>query len=860
MKRKSKDVNQATEARSENKKQPGSALSAALLPVLLGIVLMAALIWQLHEASSSEQSRQQTRVLAEAYNQQLQLLLGITDANAKTLPAHPALVSALLRQDDDTLARLEHEWAQTPYLDSVVIMKPGSKRADKPLSFAALDHLGLAATSQQSSLEYIAGNDSALFYQASPIMHPQQSRVIGTLLLVYDAQALLGKLFDFSTDGSWQVSLQQQLPQAPIVELYRAGSVLQDGLSQSFTTAHPYWQLNIAVDRAALQDSPWLLHYSGLLLILLLSALAALLLLRSRMQQQQANDIATLIDAVKQRQPDLLKDLAGTTLQPAAEPLRKLLSRNAALETAPPAALSTRPEAAATPNSLSSVETSESAPATSTAARAQNESLDDALEIDILDLQLDESALQAAIAASSDPAQVEPGIFRAYDIRGVVGKDLHADTAYWIGRAIGSESIACGEARVVVGRDGRLSSEELQQALVRGLVDTGCSVLDLGMVPTPLVYFATHQLDATSGVMITGSHNPPDYNGFKVVIAGETLASERITALHQRIISQDLASGAGSMQTVNLLDQYVEYISNDITLDNQLTVVIDCGNGVASVIAQRLLESIGCTVIPLFCEVDGTFPNHHPDPGKPENLQDLIRKVLKTGADLGLAFDGDADRLGVVTNKGEIIYSDRLLMLLADDVVSRNPGCDVIYDVKCTRRLAALVSRNGGRPIMWKTGHSLMKAKMQETGALLGGEMSGHIYLKERWFGFDDGIYAAARLLEILSMKAGSADLIFARYPVSPSTPELNIEVTEDSKFAIIRALEESADWGDGNLTALDGIRIDYPNGWGLIRASNTTPMLVLRFEGETEEDLQQIQNLFRDRLLAVAPDIHWPF
>lgn len=850
MKRKSKATNQTTGAQPKQRKQPGSPFSAALLPVLLGIALMAALIWQLHEASTAEQQRQQTGILAEAYNQQFQLLLGITDANAKTLPVHPALINALLLQDDDSLSRLEHDWAQAPYLNSVVIMKPGSKPADKSLSFAAQDHLGLAATSQQSSLEYVSGNGNALFYQASPVMHPQQSRVIGTLLLVYDAQALLGLLAEAGQDGKWQVSLQQQLPQAPKVELYRAGSGQQGSSPQSFKTAHPYWQLSISLDRAALLDSPWLPYYLGLLLIPLLSALAALSLLRSRLQQQQAKAAATLLQALKARQSRQLDGLLGTALQPAIEPLRSLLACKTSA-TATKAA----PTQAAT-SQTTAIPARSSAPV----RPAQTVMPADALEIDILDMELDESALQAAVTAVTGAAEVDLGIFRAYDIRGVVGKNLDANTAYWIGRAIGSESIACGEARVVVGRDGRLSSEQLQEALSRGLADTGCTVLDLGLVPTPLVYFGTHQLEATSGVMITGSHNPPDYNGFKVVIAGETLANERITALHQRITNQDLAAGEGSVQTVNLLDQYVDYISNDIALGNPLKVVVDCGNGAAAVIAQRLLESIGCFVTPLFCEVDGTFPNHHPDPGNPDNLQDLIHKVKETGADLGLAFDGDGDRLGVVTNTGEIIYSDRLLMLLARDVVSRNPGCDVIYDVKCTRKLATLISRSGGRPIMWKTGHSLMKAKLQETGALLAGEMSGHIYFKERWFGFDDGLYAAARLLEILSMEVDSADQVFARYPVSPSTPELNIEVTENSKFTIIQALQDSADWGDGSITSLDGIRVDYSNGWGLIRASNTTPMLVLRFEGDSEEDLQQIQNLFRDRLLAVAPDINWPF
>ena len=871
MKRKKTGASQTTEAKPQHKKHQGSPLASTFLPILLGLAIAAAVLLQLNQSITAQQTSEQASQLATAYNQQLDLLLGMADANAKTLPASTPLVNAILRQDDEAIVRLEREWAQAPYLSEVVIMQPGSQRADKSLSFSALDHLGLAATSQQSALEYVTSGDKQLFYQASPILHPQQTRIIGTLLLIYDARSMLERLAGASTDARWQVSLHQQLPQAPMIELYRTGPGLQDPATQSFATQHPYWTLAVAVDRPSLLQSPWLSHYLALLLVLLFTALAALLVLRGKLRQQLTANIAAARNALGDNQPQLLEELAGTALQPLAEPLRKLLRRSNGNGSPVPAdshagtaaekaveQQAPQPEKAPQSPVPTPAGTIESTPAES----FLDDVLDDVLDIDILDMELDESILQSEqvhAPAASQP-RIDAGIFRAYDIRGIVGTNLDAETAYWIGRAVGSESIARGEARIVVGRDGRLSGQQLAAGLIRGLTETGCTVLDLGMVPTPLVYFGTHQLDASSGVMVTGSHNPPDYNGFKVVIAGETLASERITALYQRIVKQDILQGEGAVQQVNLLDQYVDYISDDVAIGNPLKVVVDCGNGVAGVVAPRLLEELGCIVSPLYCEVDGNFPNHHPDPGKPENLQDLIRKVQEDGADLGLAFDGDGDRLGVVTNKGEIIYPDRLMMLLAKDVVSRNPGCDIVYDVKCTRRLAALISRCGGRPVMWKTGHSLMKAKLRETGALLAGEMSGHIFFKERWFGFDDGIYAAARLLEILSMEVDSADQVFARYPVCPSTPELTIEVTEDSKFAIIEALQSSADWNGGSLTTLDGIRVDYPKGWGLIRASNTTPMLVLRFEGDSEEDLQQIQNLFRDRLLAVAPDIHWPF
>ncbi len=464
----------------------------------------------------------------------------------------------------------------------------------------------------------------------------------------------------------------------------------------------------------------------------------------------------------------------------------------------------------------------------------------------------------------SSPASVAPKfpdtIFRAYDIRGVVPQTLTAETAYWIGRAIGSQSLAEGEPHVSIGRDGRLSGPELVERLIQGVADSGCHVSDVGLVPTPALYYAANVLAGKSGVMLTGSHNPSNYNGFKIVIAGDTLANEQIQALHTRLKNNDLTWGEGSIERVDILSRYADEIVKDIKLAKKLKVVVDCGNGAAGVIAPQLLEALGCEVIPLFCEVDGNFPNHHPDPGKPENLVDLIAKVKETNADLGLAFDGDGDRVGVVTNTGTMVFPDRLLMLFAQDVLERNPNAEIIFDVKCTRRLTPLIKEYGGRPLMWKTGHSLIKKKMKATGALLAGEMSGHIFFKERWFGFDDGIYSAARLLEILSKQQQTAEELFETFPNDISTPEINIDVTDESKFSIIEALHD-AQWGEAaELTSIDGVRVDYPQGWGLVRASNTTPVLVLRFEADTEAELQRIKDVFHAQLKRVAPDLQLPF
>ncbi|WP_263261958.1 phosphomannomutase/phosphoglucomutase [Pseudomonas sp. RIT-PI-S] len=461
-------------------------------------------------------------------------------------------------------------------------------------------------------------------------------------------------------------------------------------------------------------------------------------------------------------------------------------------------------------------------------------------------------------------AQVAPkvpaSIFRAYDIRGIHNETLTAETAYWIGRAIGTQSLAQGEPNVSVGRDGRLSGPELVAQLIQGIADSGCHVSDVDMVPTGALYFAANVLKGKSGVMLTGSHNPANYNGFKIIIAGDTLANEQIQKLYERIRDNDLASGQGSIEKVDILTRYNDYIQKDIAVPRKLKVVVDCGNGVGGVIAPQLIEQLNCEVIPLFCDVDGNFPNHHPDPGKLENLEDLIAKVKETGADLGLAFDGDADRVGVVTNEGNVVYPDRLLMLFAQDVLSRNPGADIIYDVKCSRRLKPLIESYQGRPVMYKTGHSLIKKEMKRTGAQLAGEMSGHVFFKERWFGFDDGIYSAARLLEILSQKQESAEAVFARFPNDISTPEININVTEETKFSIIEALTKDAQWGDASLNKIDGVRVDYPKGWGLVRASNTTPVLVLRFEAEDEAELERIKAVFREQLIRVSPDLKIPF
>lgn len=458
------------------------------------------------------------------------------------------------------------------------------------------------------------------------------------------------------------------------------------------------------------------------------------------------------------------------------------------------------------------------------------------------------------------PSDIPETIFRAYDIRGIADTELNDSHCFAIGMAIGSEARDQGQESLLMAMDGRHSSPRIRDALAKGIQATGCDVIDIGMTPSPLLYFATHQLESQSGVMITGSHNPSEYNGIKIVINGRPLSSETISDLRQRILTHRVHNGSGAYRTEVIEEEYIDYILNDVAIAQPLKVVIDAGNGVTGEIAPKLFEELGCEIIPLYCDIDGNFPNHHPDPTVAENMQDLIAKVREEGADLGIAFDGDGDRLGVVTAEGNLVPADRLLMLLAQDVVSRNPGADILFDVKCTRSLNSLISNYGGRPIMWKTGHSFMKEKMAETGALLGGEFSGHIFFKERWFGFDDGMYAAARLIEILSTTDPDLDAHLSAFPATVGTPELKVASDDINKFAIVEQFSQQGDFENGKVTTLDGVRVDFNDGWGLVRASNTTPMLILRFEAQDDETLARIQENFKTQLSQIDSNLQFSF
>jgi phosphomannomutase / phosphoglucomutase len=453
-----------------------------------------------------------------------------------------------------------------------------------------------------------------------------------------------------------------------------------------------------------------------------------------------------------------------------------------------------------------------------------------------------------------------PEIFKAYDIRGIVGKTLTSKIVEVIGQALGSEALAQNQKTFVIGRDGRLSGPQLASALSRGIARSGCDVVDIGMVPTPVIYFAIQHLGAGSGVAVTGSHNPPDYNGLKMVIGGVTLSGDMIQKLRARILDKDLVTGQGEISQADVRAAYLDRVANDVKLARPMRVAVDCGNGVAGELAPQLLKRLGCQVTELFCQIDGTFPNHHPDPSKPENLEDLIAEIKKGGYDVGLAFDGDGDRLGVIAPDGHVIWADRQMILYARDVLSRHPGGEIIYDVKCSRTLDAEIRKAGGKATMWKTGHSFIKAKLRESGALLAGEMSGHIFFKERWYGFDDGLYTAARLLELLSRDPRPTQETFASLPNTVNTPELNLKLAEGEHFALVKELVERAHFPDAKLTTIDGLRADFTDGFGLVRASNTTPVLVFRFEADNQQALDRIQLSFRELVHAARPGIPLPF
>lgn len=832
----------------------------AIIVATVGITAAFAVLWWLLIESGG-------RHVEIAHNEAMhQQLLAVVNGRIKELEyqtvslAASSSITTRLNASQGTASPPEQSLAdltsQFPNFRRISVFAIGSAEVDLkspiPITFAALDLMRKAETQPFAGPE-ASTSQRNLIYAAAPIK--VQDKVAGVLLVVVDG-AYFGAPFEAMDPSIGTVELVQSFMGSTPSTVLQWGAGATGDQKVEGLTANPNWTLKFqpSADLAKSISGTSLL---APLLLCLAVVLGGVFIAFSRLGRRLTADL------------DLLREYwAKLTSDGAAKPPRfnftAIQVLAASLGRGQPTQ-STIPSLDTTAISNRSPQAMKLRPQSKTGTRINEllaESRETKTEGDFLEVTSEESQTATShgmqLQENPGPADLglslDPTIFRAYDIRGVTTTNLTADVVYWIGRAFASEALALDQNTVAIGRDGRLSSPELRDALANGLNEGGVDVLDIGMVPTPLLYYATHELNTGTGIMITGSHNPPEYNGLKMVLAGVTLAEDRIQRLRERLEKNDLSRGHGETEIISILDRYLGRVLGDVAIADPLKVVIDCGNGVAGLVAPRLVEEMGCEVVQLYCEVDGNFPNHHPDPAEPHNLEDLITVVQSEGADIGLAFDGDGDRLGVVTNRGEIIWPDKLMMLFSQDIVGRNPGADIIYDVKCSRHLNTLISEYGGRPIMWKTGHSHMKAKIKETGALLAGEFSGHICFGERWYGFDDALYSAARLLEIVSAESRSVDELFAQFPVTFSTPEIKINTTDLAKFEIMDRLRSEANFGDGTITTIDGLRVDYSDGWGLIRPSNTSPVLSLRFEADGQSALQRIQMIFQKQLTAIDP------
>jgi phosphomannomutase / phosphoglucomutase len=732
------------------------------------------------------------------------------------LAAESELVASLDTSNPDNTAelrtQLEQKWLRaTPSALKLRLLPLGSAQLDRsaefPIRYAELDLIRRAEERQAALPELVEINDRWMLNWIRPLATDAKSPPVGTLMVTIDAAELI-RIFNSAEQSLGEFILLQQFSGSPpqMVKKLGAGAVgnsMQSNIKGSHLVVKftPSEQLLLAAEEL---PALWL----SILSLIVAGSLALVWFLSKILVRIELGE----------------KNSATPSVAEVVKTSKESVSSEDAM----------------------------------TNPLFQNQDVLDIAMIDedenILGLQQASGKKSSATARNKiNEDDVPAEIFRSYDIRGLVGSQVTPELAQLIGQAVGSEAIDQGEQAIVVARDGRTHSESLTQALIRGILRSGCNVINIGVVPTPLMYFSTFHFDDTSsGVMVTASHNPKEYNGFKVVMNNRALADAAVIDLRSRIIGQRFHQGLGEETPRTIIPDYIDRIFSDVALAGNVSIVVDAGNAVTGIVAPALFEELGCDVIPLFCDLDGEFPNHDPDPTVEKNLHALIAKVQDSNADIGVAFDGDGDRLVVVTPKGDIIWPDRLLMLFAKDVLSRNPGADVIFDVKCSRQLNQVISSYGGRPIMWKTGHSPMKAKMEETQALIGGEYSGHIFIKDRWYGFDDGIYAMARLLEIITLRDQKIDDIFAAFPQLYSTPEIKIAIPDLDKFGLINKLSETGDFANGTITAIDGLRVDYTKGWGLVRASNTSPALTLRFEAESHDSLEKIQQIFKRELLKV--------
>lgn len=814
---------------------PGNKRNIAVAMVVLIVIITAAAVGMLPSLIKGKNRNYIDSRVDELARQQASALDSLVSGLTSSLAAQSATpdIAAALQQasivqlhtQEDNLRRANAGAFQ------VRLIPASNNFPSTGLRFSQLDRLNRSARGETVYPEAFEENNNRQFDVIIPIKD-KQGTLLGHVIFMLDVKRLSKELHDIDIKEGETV-LQQVFNKNAVFNVFRLGDGnSMDNASRAADTAIPHWKVVVVPGSELAHEtviSPlFLFALQGMIIV---AALAGLFLVNKYARKAMLEAAAQQASSAIQVKGARRIDKAGSGASADAE----------------------EPVAPTPPQDDELTD-----PLFHQASDVFDLDSDDLLEVRAIAPQ---SSSSIALKPLQERVAVPSTIFRDYDIRGNADQDITDDMARQIGLAFGSECIEQGQHAVILAGDGRLSTPRIKAALQEGLLASGCEVIDVGNVPTPLMYFAVHTLNRTgSGIMVTASHNQASDNGFKMVINGTTLSGEQVQRIRQRIENRQFASGSGSYSERDIIKDYVNHVTDDIVLAASYKIVVDCGNGIAGRIAPLLLEELGCDIVPLYCDVDGHFPNHNPDPSVMANLDSLIATVQAENADLGLAFDGDGDRLGVVTASGQVILPDLLLMLFAKDIVSRNPGADVVFDVKSTRRLNNLISSHGGRPVMWKSGHSHIKNKMAETGALLGGELSGHIFFKERWFGFDDGIYSAARLLEIMSIRDQDLDSIFASFPPAASTPEILLPVAEERKFSLVARLAEKGEWGNGKVTTLDGVRVDFAKGWGLVRASNTSAALTLRFEADDADALATVQAVFRQQLQAIDSGLPLPF
>ncbi len=819
----SKAAKKARSSRPESAPSIKLPLIILLLLAVLGVGGYFAYEWHLKQ--SQEEYRQQQEGFAQAFTQRYAKSVRSISARLDAAIDLITFGSLINIGDEEALAAKTAELASVDKnIIRVRVIKPGHAQIDydvsPPLGYGALDLLRRSEKEGKAPpIEvFLKGKDDEHIAVVRRI-EGAEGVLLGHLFIYFKLDALKQATAKIKPTSGY-AELQQMVPQGRPLILSKMGNSAWRGPSPTMTIpiSGTAWRLVYWVKPAPKATVPLdglpLVPIGGALVALLLGVSAMVVMRRRRAAVVEASEESSTATS---RKVVVNPEAVASGGAPTSEGIE--------VEEAPPEAVA-----------------SVGAPTS------------EGIEV--------EEAPAKEPAAEDKTEEIPASIFRAYDIRGVVGESLTPGVVKAIGRAIGTEAARLNQRTVAVGRDGRTSGPILADALIEGLRSAGRDVVDVGEVPTPVLYYATHYLETGSGVMVTGSHNPPDYNGLKIMIDGETLFGDRISALRTTALSGEFTQGSGKLESTDITSEYIRRITEDIpvAIGDAFKVVIDCGNGVAGAVAPDLIRALGHDVVELYCDVDGSFPNHHPDPSVPANLKDLINAVKDNAADIGFAFDGDGDRLGVVDGNGSIIFPDRQLMLFARDVLSRNPGAEIVFDVKCSSRLPMVIKKLGGKPVMWKTGHSFIKSKLKETGAPLAGEMSGHIFFKERWYGFDDALYASARLLEILmGLKQPPAE-VFKKLPKGVATPELRVDLSEGEHMTFMEKLKQSADFGDAKLTTIDGVRADFADGWGLVRASNTTPSLVLRFEGDSKDALLRIGGLFKKTLLGIDPKLKLPF